>query len=175
MFPPFIPVKLQDWLAAHRDQLKPPVGNKCLYQGEDLIVMAVGGPNARKDYHIDPYEEYFHQLDGDLLLKLLVDNKPVEVRVREGETLLLPRRVPHSPRRGPGTLGIVIERPRLPGDHDGFLWACEACGHKLHEVTLPVSDLETQLKEAFAAYWSGDPALRTCRSCGTVMEPPPTP
>ncbi|MBM3258776.1 MAG: 3-hydroxyanthranilate 3,4-dioxygenase [Candidatus Sericytochromatia bacterium] len=175
MFPPLIPVNLQDWLAAHRDQLKPPVGNKCLYRGEDLIVMAVGGPNARKDYHIDPYEEYFHQLEGDLLLKLLVDDKPVEVRVREGETLLLPRRVPHSPRRGSGTLGIVIERPRLPGEHDGFLWVCEACGHKLNEVTLPVSDLETQLKEAFAAYWSGDPALRTCRSCGTVMEPPPTP
>jgi len=70
MFPPLIPVNLQDWLAAHRDQLKPPVGNKCLYRGEDLIVMAVGGPNARKDYHIDPYEEYFHQLEGDLLLKL---------------------------------------------------------------------------------------------------------
>ncbi|MEB3205232.1 MAG: 3-hydroxyanthranilate 3,4-dioxygenase [Candidatus Sericytochromatia bacterium] len=175
MFPPFTPVNLQDWLTAHRDQLKPPVGNKCLYQGEDLIVMAVGGPNARKDYHIDPYEEYFHQLEGDLLLKLLVDDKPVEVRVREGETLLLPRRVPHSPRRGPGTLGIVIERPRQPQDQDGFLWACEACGHKLHEVTLPVSDLETQLKEAFATYWSGDPALRTCGSCGTVMEPPPTP
>lgn len=168
----FIPLSLAGWIEANRKELQPPVGNKCLYRGEDLIVMAVGGPNARKDYHIDPYEEFFHQLEGDLLLKVLVDGKPRDLVVREGETLLLPRLVPHSPRRGPGTLGLVIERPRRPEDEDGFLWACEKCGHPLHEIRLPVSDLETQLKEAFDAFWSGNPALRTCSCCGAVMEPP---
>ena len=167
-----VPLNLTRWIEDHRADLRPPVGNRCVHKGEDFLVMAVGGPNARKDYHVDPFEEYFHQIEGDLVLRILEDGKPRDLVVREGETLLLPRNIPHSPQRGPGTVGLVIERIRGTEDIDGFLWVCEACSTPLHEVRFPVSDIETQLAEAFSAYWEGPVSRRTCAACGLVMQPP---
>jgi len=54
------PFNIKQWIAENRDLLKPPVGNKSLYtEAGDYIVMAVGGPNARKDYHFNVTEELY--------------------------------------------------------------------------------------------------------------------
>ena len=63
------PFNLAGWINANRHLLKPPVGNRCLYRDGDFIIMAVGGPNSRKDFHVDPGEEFFYQLEGDMLLR----------------------------------------------------------------------------------------------------------
>ena len=54
-----------------RAQLRPPVGNKRVFRDGDFIIMVVGGPNARKDYHVDPGEEFFYQLEGDMVLRTM--------------------------------------------------------------------------------------------------------
>jgi 3-hydroxyanthranilate 3,4-dioxygenase len=171
------PIKLKDWIDANREQLKPPVGNRVLFQEtDDFIVMAVGGPNARKDFHVNEGEELFYQLEGDIQLELMekgADGNPLRrtLTLREGEIFLLPARVPHGPRRPAGTVGLVIERKRRAGELDAFQWYCENCQQLLHEARMPVSDIEGQLKELLTRFFD-DKQLCTCPSCGTVMEKP---
>ena len=70
------PFNLQRWLEENRDLLKPPVGNKNLYQDAgDYIVMVVAGPNARKDYHYNETEELFYQLEGNIRVHIQEDGK----------------------------------------------------------------------------------------------------
>lgn len=167
------PFNLRQWIDEHRHLLKPPVGNDQLWKEEspEFIVMVVGGPNSRKDFHVDVGEELFYQLEGDITLRLVEDGAIRDVRVREGDIFLLPPNVPHSPQRGPNTVGLVVERVRKEGELDGFQWYCENCGTKLHEVFLQLTDITTQMKPVFDAYWA-DIDARTCKSCGTVMNPP---
>jgi len=168
---PFSPIDFLRWVAEHRALLKPPVGNKMIYDGDDFIVMAVGGPNSRKDYHFDPAEEFFYQIEGDMLLKVMQDGRPVDINIRAGELFLLPARVPHSPQRFAGTVGLVIERKRRAGERDGLQWYCENCNALLHEEFLELKNIETQFPPVFKRFF-GDQALRTCRKCGAVMQPP---
>jgi 3-hydroxyanthranilate 3,4-dioxygenase len=133
--------------------------------------MVVGGPNARKDYHVNNGEEFFYQLEGDIVLKIIDEGVPRDVPVAEGDIFLLPARTPHSPQRGPDTVGLVIERKRHEGEKDGFLWFCEKCGGMLHEEWLPVADIVAQLPPVMQAFYASD-ERRTCRSCGAVMAPP---
>lgn len=164
------PFNLQEWIEANRDVLKPPVMAKPLFEGsEDYMIFVVGSPNSRKDFHYNETEEFFFQLEGTLNL-WTIDEKGRQVNneIHAGEVFLLPAKVPHSPRRPAGGLGIVIEKKR-PGKKDGVLWFCENCGEKLHEQYFPVEEIANELGpvlEAFAA----DEALRTCSACGTVME-----
>ena len=164
---------LRAWIDAHRHLLGPPVGNALVFKDSDFQVMIVGGPNRRSDYHIDPYEELFYQLEGDIVLRVREDDRSRDIPIREGEIFLLPPRVPHSPQRGPRTVGMVIERSRPRDELDGFRWYCQRCGLVLHEASLHVSDLGTQLKPVLEAF-DDDASLRTCRSCGAVS-PPPSP
>lgn len=166
------PFNFQKWIDEHRHLLKPPVGNQCVYNADDFIVMVVGGPNSRKDYHWDEGEEFFYQLEGDITVHVQEDGKAVEVPIREGEMFLLPPRVPHNPIRGANTIGLVIERKRREGELDGLMWFCEGCNNKLYEEFFQLGDITTQFQEVFARFYS-DTDLRTCKSCGTVMEPPP--
>ena len=107
------PFNLQKWIDDNRNLLKPPVGNKNLYvEAEDYIVMIVAGPNARKDYHYNETEELFYQIEGNIIIKTQQDGKMVEIPVNEGEMFLLPPKVPHSPIRSEGSIGLVIERKR---------------------------------------------------------------
>jgi 3-hydroxyanthranilate 3,4-dioxygenase len=161
-------LNLRQWIDAHRAELRPPVGNKQVFEDGEFIVMVVGGPNARKDYHDDPGDEFFYQLEGDMLLRTVRDGRRVDLPIREGEVLLLPAHVPHSPQRPAGTVGLVVERRRRPGETDGFLWFCERCDHPLHGEYLQVTDIEAQLPPVFERFWS-NPEHTVCRQCGTVM------
>jgi 3-hydroxyanthranilate 3,4-dioxygenase len=165
------PFNLQRWIDQHRDRLKPPVGNKLLFQDSAFIVMAVGGPNSRKDFHHDPSEEFFFQVEGDMLLKTVQDGRVTDVPIRQGEVFLLPPEVPHSPQRPAGSVGIVVERRRDPDELDGFSWYCEHCGHCLYLERVAVRDIETQLPEIFSRFYSSV-SHRTCAVCGTVMQAP---
>jgi 3-hydroxyanthranilate 3,4-dioxygenase len=169
------PFNIKAWIEENRHLLKPPVGNQQVYKGnDDYIVMVVGGPNARKDYHYNESEEFFYQLEGDIVLKIVEDGQPVDVPIKEGEIFLLPPRVPHSPQRRANTVGLVIERYRRPQERDGFLWFCENCGHKLHEEYFEMTDIVKQLPVVMQTFY-GSKLLRTCQRCGTVMEPPVPP
>ncbi len=168
------PFHLQRWIEENRDLLKPPVGNKNLYaQAGDFIVMIVGGPNARKDYHYNETEELFYQLEGDILVKVQEDGKSVEVPIKEGEMFLLPANTPHSPIRPAGSVGLVIEAVRKDRDmQDGLLWFCENCNNKLHETYFVLENIEKDFIPRFRHFY-GSEDLRTCKQCGTVMEADP--
>ncbi|MGQ9897672.1 MAG: 3-hydroxyanthranilate 3,4-dioxygenase [Acidobacteriota bacterium] len=163
-------INLHQWVADHRHLLRPPVGNVQIWKDREFIVMVVGGPNQRKDYHVDPGEELFYQLEGDITLRLIEHGQFRELPIRAGEIFLLPPRVPHSPQRGPNTVGLVIERVRQPGEQDGFEWYCDHCGHRLHVATLHITDITTQLKPLFDAFWA-DERARTCTVCGHMLQP----
>ena len=168
------PFNFKQWIDDNRHLLKPPVGNQCVYNDDDFIVMVVGGPNSRKDYHWDEGEELFYQLEGDITVQIQEDGEAVEVVIREGEMFLLPPRIPHNPIRGANTIGLVIERKRREGELDGLMWFCENCNEKLYEEYFQLNDITTQFQGVFAKYY-GDEKLRTCKKCGSVMEPPSTP
>jgi len=165
------PVNFRRWIDEHRHLLKPPVGNRRIFRDSEFIVQVVGGPNARKDYHVDPGEELFYQVEGEMLLKTIDNGRVVDVPIREGEMLLLPKLVPHSPQRFADTIGLVIERDRRPGEQDGLQWYCERCGNLLYQEFFPLTDIETQFPPVFARFF-GNLEARTCRSCGAVLEPP---
>ena len=135
------------------------------------MIMVVGGPNSRKDYHVDPIEEFFYQVEGDMLLKVIIDDKRVDIPIKEGEIFLLPKNIPHSPQRFKDSVGLVIEYKREEGDLDAFQWYCDECDKILHEVSLDLENIVTQLPPLFDAYWKNKEA-RTCNACGAVQEPP---
>ena len=159
------------WIDENRHVLKPPVGNKRVFKDTEFIIMVVGGPNSRKDFHVDPAEEFFYQLEGDIVLKTVQDGRVVDVPIRAGEILLLPPKVPHSPRRPANSVGLVVERERRPGELDGFQWYCETCSNLLYEEFLPVTDIEKQLPQVFEHFFTRADR-RTCQRCGAVMDRP---
>lgn len=165
------PFNLSGWIEEHRHLLKPPIGNKQVYlENDDFIVMVVGGPNGRKDYHYEDGEELFYQLEGDITLKIINEEGVQEdISIKEGDMFLLPPRIPHSPQRPANTIGLVIERTRKPGEVDQLMWFCENCNNKLHEATFEMNDIVNQLPPVMNAFMN-DEAKRTCSSCGTVME-----
>ena len=156
-----------DWIDRHAQQLKPPVGNQQLFmEADDLIVMVVGGPNARADYHDDPYEEFFYQLRGDMVLRILEDGRPRDLSIREGEILLLPGHLRHSPQRPePGSVGLVVEKIRPQGVADGFEWYCQKCWARIHRVEVHVKNIVKDLPPLFDAFYAGS---RQCPKCGQL-------
>ena len=162
---------LERWIDEHRHLLKPPVGNKQVFTDSEFIVMVVGGPNSRKDFHVDPGEEFFYQLEGAITLATMQEGRRVDIEIREGDIFLLPPGVPHSPRRPADTVGLVIERTRRGGERDGFQWYCERCDTRLYEEFVEITNIETQLPPVFERFFA-DPAHLKCRHCGTVMAKP---
>ena len=143
------------------------MGNKVIWEDGEFIAMIVGGPNARTDFHIDQSPEFFYQIEGDMVLKVVDDDGHRDIDIRAGQIFLLPGGVPHSPRRPENTVGLVIERRREPDQRDGFVWYCDVCGEKLFETHLYVSDIEGQLADLIERYQAND-ELRTCPNCGHV-------
>jgi 3-hydroxyanthranilate 3,4-dioxygenase len=165
------PFNLKKWIDENRDLLKPPVGNMCIYkQAKDFIVMIVGGPNARKDYHFNETEELYYQVEGNIVLKIIDDGVPKDIEINEGDIFLLPPCTPHSPQRLAGTVGLVIEKIRK-NEEDGFMWFCENCGNMLHQQNLVVTDIVAQLPPVMNNFYN-DEAKRTCNKCGNTMQPP---
>lgn len=166
------PFNLKQWIEEHRHLLKPPVGNQQIYKAnEDFIVMVVGGPNSRKDFHYNRGEELFYQLEGDITVRIYEDNKIKDISIKEGDLFLLPAKVPHSPQRKANTIGLVIERYRNSSEKDGFIWFCEKCEHKLYEEYFDLDDITTQLPKVMETFYNNE-ELRTCKKCGSVMSPP---
>ena len=165
------PINFKQWIDANRHLLKPPVGNKLVYKDSEFIIMVVGGPNTRKDFHVDPAEEFFYQLEGRMVLRVVENGRIVELPIAAGEILLLPPKTPHSPQRQPQSIGLVIERRRRPGELDGLQWYCETCANLLYEEFFPLTDIETQFPPVFNRFFSSL-SLRTCKRCHAVMEPP---
>ncbi len=165
------PFNVQKWIDENRHLLKPPVANKSLYpEGSDFIVMVVGGPNARKDYHFNETEELFYQLEGNITIKTQQNGKMVPVHMGPGDMFLLPANTPHSPGRTEGSIGIVVERVRKGQSmKDGLMWFCENCNHKLYEVYFESDNIETDFQTHFRIFYTSE-ELRTCSACGTVME-----
>lgn len=168
------PFDFKTWIDEHRHLLKPPVGNKVVWKDAEFMVMVVGGPNSRKDYHFNEGEEFFYQLEGDITVKIQEDGKAVDVPIKAGQIFLLPPRTPHNPVRSANSIGMVIERRRREGEKDGLLWFCENCNHKLYEEYFVLQNIETDFQRVFSHFY-GSEELRTCKNCGTVMQPPAKP
>lgn len=165
------PFNLQKWIDDHREELKPPVGNRNLYreESEDYIVMIVAGPNARKDYHYNETEELYYQLEGNINVRIQEDGHAVDIPIKEGEMFLLPAKVPHSPMRSEGSIGLVIEMIRKPEEKDGLMWFCDNCNTKLHDEYFKLTNIEKDFLPRFRDYYS-DEQKRTCSNCSEVME-----
>ena len=161
---------LQQWIDEHRHLLKPPVGNKCIVDG-DFIVMIVGGPNERTDFHVEEGPEFFYQLEGEMVLKVQEDGKARDIPIKAGEMFYLPPRIPHSPQRSAGGVGLVIERKRLAHEKDGLMWFCDQCNHKLYEEFFALENIETQFGAVFERFYRSR-ELRTCGACGHLNPAP---
>lgn len=165
------PLNFQNWIDEHRHLLVPPVCNKLVFEDAEFIIMVVGGPNSRKDYHYDEGEEFFHQIEGDMVLKIIEEGRSRDIRIKQGDIFLLPPRIPHSPQRFENTVGLVIERKRLADEKDGLLWYCDQCTHLLYEEYFTLKNIETDLPPVFDRFYSSV-ENRTCSRCGSVMESP---
>ena len=167
VLPPF---NLEKWIAENRATLKPPVGNKNLYKDAgDYIVMIVAGPNARKDYHYNETEELFYQLEGNIEVHIQEDGQKKTMKLGPGDMYLNPAKIPHSPVRHKGSIGLVIERKRNHLNlNDGLIWYCDNCNHQLHAAYFVLNDIEKDFLSHFRAFYSSE-ALRTCDNCSAVM------
>lgn len=168
MSKPMAPFNFQQWIDEHRHLLKPPVCNKQVFEEDDFIVMVVGGPNGRRDYHYDEGPEFFYQLEGEMLLKTIQDGKKVDYPIKAGEVFLLPAKVPHSPVRFADSIGLVVERKRVEGELDGLMWFCENCDSKLYEEYFTLTNIEKDFFPVFERFLESE-EHRTCGECGTVM------
>jgi 3-hydroxyanthranilate 3,4-dioxygenase len=166
------PFNFKQWIDENRHLLKPPVNNRVVYKDAEFIVMVVGGPNSRKDYHFNESEEFFYQLEGDIKVKLQLDGKAQEFDIKEGDIFLLPPRIPHNPIRFKNTIGLVMERRRRAGELDGLMWFCDECNHPLYEEKFELNDIANQFQTVFQKFYNSE-ELTTCKNCGSKMDSPP--
>lgn len=161
----FEPFNFKQWIEENRHLLKPPVGNKVLWSNRQFIVMVVGGPNERTDFHVNQSEEFFYQLEGDMTLKVVTpEQKIIDVKIRAGDVYLLPANTPHSPQRPANSVGLVVEKRRDAGEIDALQWYCEMCQNKLYEEKFVLTNIETQFPAVFERYYNSEHV--NCKNCG---------
>jgi 3-hydroxyanthranilate 3,4-dioxygenase len=165
--PTLAPLNLHAWVEEHRHLLKPPVGNAAIWNS-NFLVMIVGGPNQRSDYHVNPGEELFYQLEGDIVLKIIEDGQPRDLAIKQGEIFLLPAGVPHSPQRPANSVGLVVEQPKASQQPQHLRWYCRRCAELLYDEAFQPVDLGRQIKDIIERF-SSDTEIRTCKSCGEVF------
>ncbi len=166
------PFNLMKWIEDHRDEFKAPVMNKQFYkEANDVIVFVSLGPNTRNDYHVNPTEELFYQLKGDICVRIRpLDGSPQQdVVIREGEMWLCPRNVPHRPQRPDGTIGLIVEFPRPVDQNDKLRWYCPDDIHLVHEAEFRLEHIDRDLHRVMDAFWNGPESGRTCPECGKVV------
>jgi 3-hydroxyanthranilate 3,4-dioxygenase len=161
-----MPFNLKAWIDDNRHLLQPPVGNACIWNS-GFLVMVVGGPNQRSDYHTNPGEELFYQVEGDIVLKVMEDGHPRDIHIRQGDIFLLPARVPHSPQRPANTVGLVVEQPRASTEDHHLTWYCNRCHAVVYDEAFQPADIGKQIKAAIDRFTANE-ALRKCKACGTV-------
>ncbi len=172
---PLVSFNLWKWVDDNRHAFEPPVGNKVIWEDSQFTAMIIRGPNARRDFHVDPSDEIFYMLRGDMVLEYIQGGRRRDQVIREGELLLVPALTPHSPHRPADTWGLVVEVKRRPDQTESLLWYCDRCDAQLHAVTMHVADIEKELRAAIE-HFDASPELRTCRTCGHVQpERPPAP
>ncbi|KAM9803710.1 3-hydroxyanthranilate 3,4-dioxygenase [Neosynchiropus ocellatus] len=137
-------VNVDSWIAQNKNAFLPPVCNKLMHFLQ-LNIMFVGGPNVRKDYHIEEGEELFYQIKGDMCLKVIENGRHKDVHIKEGEMFLLPARIPHSPQRQADTVGLVVERRRLLSETDCLRYYVDNTTNILFERWFYCENLGTQL------------------------------
>ena len=103
------------------------------------------------------------------IVKIQEDGKSIEVPINEGEMFLLPAKIPHSPIRPEGSIGLVIERKREKNHQDGLMWFCDQCNHKLYDTYFPLTNVEIDFLPRFKTFFTSK-ELRTCDNCGSEME-----
>ncbi|XP_014689194.2 3-hydroxyanthranilate 3,4-dioxygenase isoform X3 [Equus asinus] len=167
-------VRVKTWVEENRASFLPPVCNKLLHQ-KQLKIMFVGGPNTRKDYHIEEGEEVFYQLEGDMVLRVLERGKHRDVIIRQGEIFLLPARVPHSPQRFANTVGLVIERKRLKTELDGLRYYVGDTTDVLFEKWFYCEDLGTQLAPIIQEFFSSEQHRTGKPNPNQLLKEPPFP
>jgi 3-hydroxyanthranilate 3,4-dioxygenase len=158
----------QKWIDEHRDLLKPPVGNKVVFKDSTFIVMVVGGPNARTDFHINESDEFFYQLEGEMNLRTVEEGIFVDVPIKAGEIYMLKAGTPHSPQRFEKSIGMVVEKTRIKGEMDKLQWYCKKCCHKLYEESFHLTNIETQFGAVFDRYYGS--AHTKCSQCSTITD-----
>lgn len=164
---------LKTWINANQKDFVPPVTNKQLFNhAQDAILFVSGGPNTRNDYHVNPTEELFYQLKGDIAVRIrpLDGTPPHDVIIREGELFMLPRWVPHRPQRPKGTLGLIVEFPRPEGQLDGLRWYCPKCDTLVYEATFRLKKIDEDLHRVMNDFWDGPRERRTCPACQHTIE-----
>jgi 3-hydroxyanthranilate 3,4-dioxygenase len=162
------PFNLKAWIEEHRHLLKPPVGNAMVWNSE-FMVMVVGGPNQRSDFHVNPGEELFYQIEGDIVLRIMENGKPRDIPIRQGDIFLLPAGIPHSPQRPANTVGLVVEHKRAEAANDHMRWYCKQCGAPVYDAEFHLVDLGKQLKPIIEEF-RNNPKLRKCKACGAVYQ-----
>lgn len=177
--PAALKLNLNKWIKDNAKDLKPPVSNKQLFKGvsDDVILFVSGGPNTRNDFHVNPTEELFYQLKGDVAVRVrpLDGSKPYDVIIKEGELFLLPRWVPHRPQRPAGTVGLIAEFPRgfdAQGNpqKDGLQWYCPECDHLVYDARFVLKEIDKDLAVVMNDFWDGPAERRTCKHCGYVIQ-----
>lgn len=159
------PINIMKWVEENKDQLRPPVGNKYLYDGEGFFVMVIGGPNARNDFHVTNSEEYFYQVKGDIVVRIAEGDRIRDIPVREGETFFIPGGVPHSPTRPPGTIGVVVELRRPEGETEHQQFYCAKCDKLVYDKEFDCADIVKHFAASMEEFWS-TPELNKCPNCG---------
>jgi 3-hydroxyanthranilate 3,4-dioxygenase len=171
MAAPLIPTNIWSWVEENRNVFDGPVANKVIFENSEFIFMMIKGPNRRNDFHVDPGDEIFIQLKGDIQVDLMMDGKRETRIVQEGEMFFIPKFVPHCPMRPADSWGFVVERQRRSDEPDGVEWYCENCGHLLARASFHVSNIEVELREALETF-NADVARRTCTKCHAVLPDP---
>jgi len=167
-----MPFNLQKWIDEHREQLKPPVCNKQIFEQDDFIVMVVGGPNNRTDYHYNETPELFYQLEGEMNLAVIDRGEFRDISIMAGEIFLLPPKMLHSPQRFENSIGLVVEQKRLKGQEDALFWFCPNCQNQLYTEAFCLDNIETDLPIVFANFYDNEHHC-TCMQCGTKVSKTP--